>query len=123
GAYFAVGTLAMAEALRELFLSWDRFTGMRLFGGSAGISLPLGPGPHFFYYLMLGLMAGVVAVAYSLERSKFGYGLKAVRDSETVAEASGVDVPVIRRQVYMLSAGFLAAVGGSAAYWLSYVNA
>lgn len=123
GAYFAVATLALAEALKQLFLSWDRVTGMALFGGSAGISLPLGPGPAFFYYVMGAIMAGVVAVSYSLEGSTFGYGLRAIRDSEAVAEATGVDAGALKRRAYMLGAAFLAMTGGTAAYWLSYVNA
>ena len=123
GAYFAVGTLALAEAIKQLLLSWDRVTGVPLFGGSAGISLPLGPGPVFFYYVMGAVMAGVVAVSYSLEVSAFGYGLRAIRDSEAVAAATGVDVPALKRRVYMLGAAFLAMTGGTAAYWLSYVNA
>lgn len=123
GAYFAVGTLALAEAVKQLLLSWDRVTGKALFGGSAGISLPLGPGSVFFYYVMGAVMAGVVAVSYGLEVSAFGYGLRAIRDSEGVAAATGVDVPALKRRVYMLGAAFLAMTGGTAAYWLSYVNA
>src|SRR5690606_3627504 len=81
GAYFAVGTLALAEAIKLLLLPWDRVTGVPLFGGSAGISLPLRPGPVLLYCDMGAVMAGVVPVSYSQEVSAFGYGLRAIRDS------------------------------------------
>ena len=41
GAYFAIGTLALAESARQLALAWDRLTGIPITGGSAGVSLPL----------------------------------------------------------------------------------
>src|SRR5437773_804170 len=57
GAYFAIGTLALAESTKQLALAWDRLTRIPLTGGSAGVSLPLSAGYVPFYYVMLGLMA------------------------------------------------------------------
>ena len=123
GAYFAIGTLALAESSKQLALAWDRLTGIPLTGGSAGISLPLSAGYLPFYYLMLAVMALVTATAFWLERSKFGYGLRAVGENDLLAEASGVDIHRLKRRVYMLSALFIALTGGIAGYWLSYINA
>ena len=78
GAYFAIGTLALAESAKQLALAWDRLTRIPLTGGSAGISLPLSAGYLPFYYVMLALMAGVTGVALWLQRSRFGYGLRAI---------------------------------------------
>ncbi len=69
GAYFAIGTLALAESAKQLALAWDRLTRIPLTGGSAGISLPLSAGYLPFYYVMLALMAGVTGVALWLQRS------------------------------------------------------
>jgi branched-chain amino acid transport system permease protein len=44
GAYFAIGTLALAESAKEVALAWDRFIPFPLTGGSAGVSLPLAAG-------------------------------------------------------------------------------
>ncbi len=44
GAYFAIGTLALAESTKQLALAWDRLTRIPLTGGSAGVSLPLSAG-------------------------------------------------------------------------------
>jgi branched-chain amino acid transport system permease protein len=123
GAYFAIGTLALAESGKELALAWDRLTGVPLTGGSAGVSLPIGADALVFYYAMLVLAAGVTGCAVWLGRSKFGYGLRAIGENERLAEASGVDSHRLKRRLYVASAFFIACVGGTAGYWLSYVNA
>lgn len=123
GAYFAIGTLALAEAAKQLALVWDRLTRIPLTGGSAGISLPLTANYFVFYYVMLALMVGVTGAAFWLGGSRFGYGLRAVGENDRLAEASGVDIHRLKRRVYMGSAFVSALTGGAAGYWLSYINA
>jgi branched-chain amino acid transport system permease protein len=123
GAYFAIGTLALAESAKQLALAWDRLTPFPLTGGSAGVSLPLASGYVLFYYVMLVLMAGVTGAALWLQRSKFGYGLRAVGENDRLAEASGVNIHRLRRRLYVGSAFVIAVTGGTAGYWLSYINA
>jgi branched-chain amino acid transport system permease protein len=123
GAYFAIGTLALAESAKQLALAWDRLTHIPLTGGSAGISLPLSSGYGLFYYVMLVLMAGVTAAALWLDRSKFGYGLRAIGENDRLAEASGVNIHRLKRQLYVGSAFVTALTGGTSGYWLSYINA
>jgi branched-chain amino acid transport system permease protein len=123
GAYFAIGTLALAESAKQLALAWDRLTGIPLTGGSAGVSLPLAAGYLVFYYVMLALMTAVTAAAFWLRRSRFGYGLRAVGENERLAEASGVDIHGLKRRLYVGGALVIALTGGTAGYWLSYVNA
>ena len=123
GAYFAIGTLALAESAKQLALAWDRLTPIPLTGGSAGISLPLSAGYIVFYYVMLTLMGGVTVAALWLRHSKFGYGLRAVGENDRLAEASGVDIHRLKRRLYVGSAFVIALTGGTAGYWLSYINA
>lgn len=123
GAYFAIGTLALAESAKQLALAWDRLTGIPLTGGSAGVSLPLTADYHLFYYVMLALMAVTTAAALWLRRSRFGYGLRAVGENDRLAEASGVDIHGLKRRLYVFSAFVIAVTGGTAGYWLSYINA
>jgi branched-chain amino acid transport system permease protein len=123
GAYFAIGTLALAESAKQLALAWDRLIPFPLTGGSAGVSLPLASGYVLFYYVMLVLMAGVTGAALWLGRSKFGYGLRAVGENDRLAEASGVNIHRLRRRLYVGSAFVIALTGGTAGYWLSYINA
>lgn len=123
GAYFAIGTLALAESAKQLALAWDRLIPFPLTGGSAGVSLPLTVGYDVIYYVMLALMAGVTGAALWLQRSKFGYGLRAVGENDRLAEASGVNIHRLRRRLYVGSAFVIAVTGGAAGYWLSYINA
>ena len=123
GAYFAIGTLALAESAKQLALAWDRLIPFPLTGGSAGVSLPLASGYVLFYYVMLALMTGVTTAALWLQRSKFGYGLRAVGENDRLAEASGVNIHRLRRRLYVGSAFVIAVTGGTAGYWLSYINA
>src|SRR6185295_9177525 len=52
GHYFAIATLGVAEALRQVADAWDSLT-----NGSTGIDLPLNPNASFFYYTALALVA------------------------------------------------------------------
>lgn len=123
GAYFAIGTLALAESAKQLALAWDRLTRIPLTGGSAGVSLPLSAGYGLFYYVMLALMAAVTAAALWLRGSRFGYGLRAIGENDRLAEASGVNNHGLKRRVYVGAACVIALTGGTAGYWLSYINA
>ena len=79
GAYFAIATWALAEAVRELTTVLD-FT-----GGSGGLTTPIRLGDNFFYYTMLAASAIAFAVCYLLlERSRFGFRVKAARDNEVL---------------------------------------
>jgi branched-chain amino acid transport system permease protein len=121
GAYFAIATFAVAEALKQIILEGDRLAGMEFFGGSHGLTLPSAPSERFFYYLLLFFMGLVIALTYLLSRSKFGYGLRAIRESERAAELSGVPTLRIKMQAYMLSSSFIGCIGGVEAYWLTYI--
>ena len=124
GAYFAIGTLALAESAKQLALAWDRLTGIPLTGGSAGVSLPLSGSYVIFYYLMLGIMVLVTGTALWLERSKFGYGLRADRRERAARRGLGRGSAAARSCASTCSArSFTAWTGGTQGYWLSYINA
>ncbi|MFQ5912321.1 MAG: branched-chain amino acid ABC transporter permease [Nitrospinota bacterium] len=122
GAYFAIATLALAEATKQIVLEWDKVTGIELTGGSHGLTLPLGSGNTLFYYLMGAASFCVMGVAYWLRRSKTGYGLRAIREAEDAARASGVDALKLKTFAYGISAFFLGLLGGITGNWLSYIS-
>jgi branched-chain amino acid transport system permease protein len=121
GAYFAIATFAAAEALKQVALEGDRVAGVDFFGGSHGLTLPPPPAAEFFYYLLLGGMVLVIGTARWLEKSKFGYGLKAIRESEQAAELSGVPTLALKMKAYILSSSLIGCIGGIEAYWLTYI--
>jgi branched-chain amino acid transport system permease protein len=121
GAYFAIATFAAAEALKQIVLEGDRVVGVEWFGGSHGLTLPAPPPSEFFYYFLLGFMVLVSGVSFYMERSKFGYGLKAIRGSEQAAELSGVPTLSLKIKAYILSSSLIGCIGALEAYWLTYI--
>ena len=122
GAYFGIATLAFAEAMKQIVLEFDRAAGVRFFEGPHGMTLPIGPGNNFFYYTGLGIMAVILGINAWIERSKFGYGLKAIRESEQTAELCGVDTLKAKMGAYLICATFLGIIGSVEAYWLTYIT-
>jgi branched-chain amino acid transport system permease protein len=117
GAYFAIATWALAEAVRELATILD-FT-----GGSRGLTTPIHLDDTFFYYTMLATTAIAFAVCYLLlERSRFGFRVKAVRDNEIAARAQGINTTLVKIAAFVLSAIIPAVLGGINAYWITFIN-
>lgn len=112
GHYFAIATLGVGEALRELAAA-QNVGGP---GGTMALPLPdLAPRDFFFAFLTLSFLCLVVTVW--LSRSKFGYALVAIRDGEHVAEALGVAAHRYKVAAFVLSAVPTALAGGLYAYW------
>ena len=117
GSYFALITLAFAEAFRVLATSLD------ITEGGKGIYLKLNQDPERalaafqfstgvgYYYAILALAALSVALALALERTRFGAGLVAVRENEDAAEALGVNAFRVKLGAICL-AGMLTACAG-----------
>jgi len=114
GHYFAIATLGIAEALRE-------FVTVRNVGGGGGglISLPLPSLNSYigFFYAFLALSLLCLLTTVFLTRSRFGYALIAIRESEQAAEALGVPTYWYKVWAFVLSAVPAALAGGLYAYW------
>lgn len=114
GHYFAIATLGTAEALRE-------FVTVRDLGGGGGglMSLPLPSLDSYvgFFYAFLGLALLCLLTTVLLIRSRFGYALAAIRESEQAAEALGVPTYWYKVGAFVLSALPAALAGGLYAYW------
>jgi branched-chain amino acid transport system permease protein len=107
GAYFAIATWALAEAVRELATVVD------ITGGPGGLKTPIRLDDNFFFYVMLGTTAIAYAVCYLLlERSRFGFRVKAVRDNEVAARAQGINTNLVKIEAFVLSAVIPAILGG-----------
>jgi branched-chain amino acid transport system permease protein len=111
GIYFAVGTLAFAEALR-LTVSTTMPRISRL------------PGPLLRtyeieprYYLTLAILILIVITVYWLSRSKIGLGMMAIREDEEAARSIGINVFLHSMLAFVLSAFFAGLTGGAFAYF------
>ena len=105
GPYFAIGTLAVAEILR--ITTGNLLPEVSTLPAPLLASYELAPR----YYLALGVATLTVATAWFLTRSRFGYGLAAVREDEAVAEASGVRTFPHKLAAFVLSSGLAGATG------------
>lgn len=117
GSYFAIGTWAFAEMMRQLFLI------SKVAGGAFGLRLPPVLNERFFYFIMLFLALIVIVSTYFIfEKSLFGLKVKAIRDEETAAKTLGLDTLKIKILVFALSAFFPGLIGGAYAYWITYIH-
>jgi branched-chain amino acid transport system permease protein len=122
GHYFAIATLGLSQAMRELVKN------MRITGGGAGFSLPmLRLQPSVFnslvYFLMLALLLLHMAISYVVSNSRFGYGLRAIRADEQGASVMGIDTTRHKVMAWALSAFMTGLVGGAYAFWFVYFTA
>ncbi|HKV13838.1 MAG TPA: branched-chain amino acid ABC transporter permease [Reyranella sp.] len=114
GSYFALITLAFAEAFRILANSVS-FTHAGL-----GMLIKADPRPAnfqfrdpiWFYYLALALCIVSLLIAWQLTRDRFGARLVGVRENEDAARALGIDVFAEKVKALTLS-GAIAAAGGT----------
>jgi branched-chain amino acid transport system permease protein len=114
GSYFALITLAFAEAFRILANSVS-FThaglGMLIKADQRAANFQFRD-PIWFYYLALALCIVSLLIAWRLTRGRFGARLVAVRENEDAARALGIDVFAEKVKALTLS-GAIAAAGGT----------
>lgn len=119
GASFVIVSIALVLILLLVFQSWASLT-----GGSRGLVVPrpfpglLRPEHHrAFYFLFAGLLGLALLAWWLIDRSRFGLGLKAIREDEDKAEALGTPTFAYKLVVFVVSAGFTALAGGLYALW------
>jgi len=124
GHYFAVASLGVGVAVGELVQNID-YQGQPMFGGASGLFLPIfsiGDRGLFFFYLMLGAAAISIAVTWLVLRSRFGYGLIAIRENEEAAAVIGVNTTAYKVAAYALSAALTGLAGGIFSQWNVFIN-
>ena len=111
GHYFAIATLGVAEAARQIADNWDSVT-----NGAMGIDLPLQTNSAYFFYTGLALAAGGVIATLLLRRSRLGCGWIAIREDEDASKTLGIHTARYKIAAWALSAGFAGLAGGVTAY-------
>jgi branched-chain amino acid transport system permease protein len=111
GAYFAIGTLGLAEILRITVGNLlPQISAIRASELASYDILPR-------YYLTLGLAVLCVAVVALLVPSRVGLGIRAVREDEAAAEASGVGALRHKLLALAVSTALAGFAGGAFAYY------
>jgi len=117
GHYFAIATLGTSIALGEVIKNID------FFGGSTGLFPPILPKADLvFFYLMLAVAALAIVSNWLILRSRFGYGLIAIRENEHAAEVIGIDTTRYKVRAFVIAAALTGLAGGVFAQWTSFVS-
>jgi branched-chain amino acid transport system permease protein len=122
--YLALATFAFAEGAQWVFNSWDKVT-----GGPDGIRIrapdlfgyAMGTDPRAFP-VMAVMLALIVAATLYLTSSKFGRAMRAVRENENVAAASGIDARRTKVAAFAISAIYAGIAGGMYTTFQSFAN-
>jgi branched-chain amino acid transport system permease protein len=121
GPTFIISTIALVLLTKILLDNWPYI------GGTNGISLPLlDMNVEYvklpFYYLMLLLAVGSVALSFGIRRSKFGLGLRAISQDETKAEIAGIPTRLYKVLAFSISGLFIGMAGALWGYYLTYLS-
>jgi branched-chain amino acid transport system permease protein len=116
GQYFAIATLGLAETMREIVYN------VEITGKGTGLVMPIVRSPLPFFYLMLAILAAATLVNWWLSRSRFGYGLIAIREDEDAAAAMGIHTALYKTLAFALSGVFAGLAGGVYAYWITFID-
>jgi branched-chain amino acid transport system permease protein len=128
GHYFAIATVAMWMIAQPIGATWE------LINGSRGLFIPVAPGKNLlhgmltmefpgrgkglgFYYLALVLFVLTLLGARAVERSKWGFYFRAVRDDQEGAEGIGIDSRLYKVIARCLMAAVFAAGGVLYGFW------
>jgi branched-chain amino acid transport system permease protein len=114
GAYFALATIGVNEAMRAFINNFAPFGGptgislnFQVYGAYGGAAQAL----WLTYYVLVGLTLLAVLLSYLVKNSKFGLALMAIREDEDAAEVMGVITPGAKTWAYVLSAIVPGVVG------------
>jgi len=114
GAYFALATIGVNEAVRAFINNFKPF------GGPIGLSLNFKIYKEYggaanalwiSYYSVFAIAFLVVIISYLVKESKFGLSLLSIREDEDAAEVMGIVTPDAKTWAYVLSAILPGIVG------------
>jgi len=125
GDYYIVASFGLQVVILTVFMNWTDLTNGH--AGLAGIPRPRVFGlvidnPFKYVVLSLALAALTYAICHRLTGSAFGRTLRAVREDEIAAQATGKNVVLVKIVITTISSA-LGALGGSLyAHYITYIN-
>ena len=116
GHYFAIATLALSQVMTAIV------SNVEIAGRNIGLVLPPLNNDPLFFELSLGLLVITTLSILWLTRSRFGFGLIAIRENEEAAAVMGVNTTLYKVLAFALSGVFSALAGGIHAYWITFLD-
>jgi branched-chain amino acid transport system permease protein len=118
GPYFAIATIGVSEAVRVVM------TNLSFTGGASGYRIvehrAFQQLEH--YYTALTLAAAAVAISIMISRSKFGVGLRAIRQDEDAAADVGVNPYTHKLGAHAVAAALTGIAGGVFARYAAFIH-
>jgi branched-chain amino acid transport system permease protein len=125
GDYLAMATLALGIIIYVIFNEFFWLTGgpsglrgiprMEIFGWVVRQET------HYFY-LVWGVVVGIVALSLNLVNSRVGRAMRAIHTSQVAAETVGVPATRLKVQIFALSAFYASLAGSLYAHYITFVN-
>jgi branched-chain amino acid transport system permease protein len=116
GHYFAIATLGVAQVMGAIV------SNVGFAGANIGLVLPVVNDNVLFYELAFGLAVVATLVVWWISRSRFGFGLIAIRENEDAAAVMGVNTTPFKVLAFMIAAVLAGLAGGIHAYWLTFLD-
>ena len=123
GIFFSIATVAITIIAETLIINW------KFVGGATGVQIlrpPVTPPFDSYIKMLFVVLAVLVVIAVALARyvqdSKLGRGLRAVRDDEVAAEASGVPTLNLKLVACAISGALMCAAGAPSAMYLQFAD-
>ncbi|MFP4209621.1 MAG: branched-chain amino acid ABC transporter permease [Alkalispirochaeta sp.] len=120
GMYFAIVTLALAEIFRVIAHNWKSLT-----DGPNGMLLPevaFNGDSVATYFMILVLAALVIGASEWFRHSRIYYAITAIRNDETVAKSSGINIYLYLLIVFAITSGIQGAVGAGYTQLFGFVT-
>ncbi len=125
GQYLAIATLGFGVAVPQILVKWEAVS-----GGFDGLKPPapmlLGyklSMEEDYYYLVLFSLLFMAWLAHNVVHSRTGRAFIAVRDSETAAQAMGINLAHYKTLAFALSACYAGVAGSLYAHLVRFIGA
>lgn len=115
-AYFAIVMLGFNEIAKTVVAN------TKSIGSSYGLTIPPLPDNLIAYYFLLALAIAVTLLAYWIQRSRWGFGLKAILADEVAAEVTGVRTVALKLAMFVISGTLVGLAGAMIAWNWSYID-
>jgi branched-chain amino acid transport system permease protein len=121
GMYFAMVTLFFAQMVTLIVLDLRSFTGG--INGLFNIPWPGGIGSERQFYYVIWAITGVsLVLMYLIEHSRLGLVFKGIKQTDTLCESVGINVPLMKVLGFALGSIFAGLAGAVYGHYMQALN-
>ncbi|HKA81364.1 MAG TPA: branched-chain amino acid ABC transporter permease [Xanthobacteraceae bacterium] len=117
GMFFVIFGFGLSELMREVLVWWE-INKTHTMGRYVFVPF----NTTLIYWHLLGLAVLVFLVGWWLRRSRLGIALLVIGDDETMARQAGVNVPLAKVMIFVVSSVFMTMVGAIMAPRFGYLT-